>query len=649
MFLSLLITTLACGQSTRELLKSGNKYFHNKDYRSAIPFYEQVLARNPNHAKTLYRVGIAYVDFDKEKAGNYIALAKRLKPRIARDFEYWQGRLDLMNYKFDDAIGHFLLFDDRLRKNDIRKEEVAMLIAQSRFAKTQYHNPKDLFVRNLGAVVNSRYSDHSPVVGPDGSSLLYSSRSSQNAGGQEDPASAFADDIVNSRQNGPDDFDRPEPFPHLSSQYQDAVLQLYDNGSKALLHRNENNGDLFVSTRQQDGSWSKAEPLGGAVNSRDQEGGAFISPDGKQLYFVTNHYSEKRDKDIYVSLKDKDGNWGKPRNLGGIINSAADEESPFLASDGKTLYFSSRGHKNMGGFDVFVSRFDSVSNKWSQPENLGYPINSPGDDLHYRLSPDGDHAYLSSYRMGGYGDKDIYAVSFIRPVQVRGYVYNSHDSTALSGVEVVFSGQQLDKKAISYRDVTKPGTGAFSVELLSGRTYQVALNKDGQNLSTTALDIPVVTSGAMVINQGFYVPYEDLMLSQQFAFNRIHFDLDEYMLRPEAIEELDRMLVVLKENPQINLSIDGHCDSRHTDAYNMVLGEKRAKATFDYLVKNGISERRLVTISYGERRPLAPNDSPENMELNRRVEFSIIPRAGESAVSLGAPARELNLGALAEE
>jgi outer membrane protein OmpA-like peptidoglycan-associated protein len=265
---------------------------------------------------------------------------------------------------------------------------------------------------------------------------------------------------------------------------------------------------------------------------------------------------------------------------------------------------------------------------------MGYPINSPDDDAYYRLSPDGSYAYLSSYRMGGYGEKDIWTINFIRNVRIRGHVYNMRDSTVVPGVELVFSGQQADKKAISYRDVTKPDSGTYSVELLSGRTYQVAVTKDGNNIATEAFEVPVVTNDTTVIEKDFYVPFMDSVALKRFTFKKIYFDTDEHYLRPESVTELDNLLKVLKANPQINLSIDGHCDSRNSDEYNITLGDNRAKAAYDYLVKNGISDRRLMTVSYGERRPIAPNDSPENMQLNRRTEFNIVPRAGESTDNL---------------
>ncbi|PIQ22117.1 MAG: hypothetical protein COW65_05005, partial [Cytophagales bacterium CG18_big_fil_WC_8_21_14_2_50_42_9] len=343
----------------------------------------------------------------------------------------------------------------------------------------------------------------------------------------------------------------------------------------------------------------------------------------------TSHYSENGDKDIYVSLRDKNGNWGKPKSLGKVINSNEDDDSPYLTADGKTMYFTSRGHNSMGGYDVFETHIDSVTRRWTKPQNMGYPVNTPDDDAYYRLSPDGSYAYLSSYRMGGYGEKDIWTINYIRNVLVRGKVYNMRDKSIIPGVELVFSGQQADKKAISFRDVTKPIAGDYNVNLLSGRTYQVTVTKDGRNIATEALEVPVITNDTTVFEKDFYVPFTDSAGTTRFAFRKVYFDTDEYDLRPESIQELDNIIAILKANPTINISIDGHTDARATEQHNKELANNRAKAAYQYLLQNGIPDARMIVVSYGERRPVTSNNSPENMQLNRRTEFTIIPRAGE--------------------
>jgi outer membrane protein OmpA-like peptidoglycan-associated protein len=629
-FLLLLMTSSLIAQSKRELLKKGKKLFNNENYRSAIPVFEQVLAKDPDNAAALYRAGVSYIAFDKEKSRNYIYRAQRLKPRVSRDIEYWLGRIDHLNYKFDEAITHYRLYDHRLKKNDIRKKEMATLIQQSKNAKIQFNNPKDIVVKNLGPTVNTSFSEHSPVIASDDSYLLFTSRAEPATGGKENQPGVYYDDVFEARRSGAAAFTAPKPVVRVNSQYHDATIQLYDNDTKLLLYRDENNGDFFFSNREPGGEWSAPMPLDANINSRDYEGDAYITPDGKLLYFSTSHYSEEGDKDIYVSKRNSNGSWGKARNLGVIINTAADEDSPILSPDGKSLYFTSRGHNSMGGYDVFVSHFDSVGRRWRKPENMGYPVNTPDDDAYYRLSPDGSTAYLSSYRLGGYGEKDIWSINYLRNVQIRGHVYSMQDSTAVPGMELVFSGQQANKEALSYRDITKAGSGTYSVAVLSGRTYQVTVTKDGQNIASTAFEVPVTTNETTGIDKDFYVSFVDPNAGKLFTFKKIYFDSNASDLRPESVQELNKILEVLQANPQINLSIDGHSDSRNADEYNMMLGDNRAKAAYDYLVKNGISDRRLMTVSYGERRPIAPNDSPENMQLNRRTEFNLVPRAGGS-------------------
>jgi len=626
--LSALMAFSGLAQSSRQLLKSGNKFFDEEIYRSAIPFYEQVLAKDPDNAEALFRAGVSYISFDKEKASDYISRAQRLKPKVSSDVEYWLGRIDHLNYRFDEAIAHYRLYDAKLKNNDERKTELTRLIQQSKNAKTQFNNPKDIFVRNMGASINTSHSEHSPVIASDDNYLLFTSRADNVTGGKADQYGEYFEDVFETRRNGADAFEKPAPVPNINSKFHDAAIQLFDNDTKLLLYRDENNGDFYVSSRE-NGIWSAPKSIGSNINTVNYEGDAYITPDGKQLYYSTSHYSENGDKDIYVSLRDKNGNWGKPRSLGSVINSKDDDDSPYLTADGKTMYFTSRGHNSMGGYDVFVTHIDSVTRRWTKPQNMGYPVNTPDDDAYYRLSPDGSYAYLSSYRMGGYGEKDIWTINYIRNVLVRGKVYNMRDKSIVQGVELVFSGQQANKKAISYRDVTKPIAGDYGVTLLSGRTYQVSVTKDGRSIATESLEIPVITNDTTVFEKDFYVPFVDSTSAARFAFRKVYFDTDEYDLRPESIQELDNIISILKANPTINISIEGHTDARATEQHNLELSNNRAKAVYQYILQNGISDARMIMLGHGERRPAAPNVAPENMQLNRRTDINIIPRAGE--------------------
>jgi outer membrane protein OmpA-like peptidoglycan-associated protein/tetratricopeptide (TPR) repeat protein len=635
------IATPADAQSTRKDLKTGNKFFEQENYRAALPYYEKVLAKDPNNAKALFNAGISYMSFDKEKASDYIYKAQKLKPKVSKDVEYWLGRVDHLNYNFDEAVAHFQAYNATLKKNDQRKEELAQLIQHSKNAKVQFNTPKDIFVKNLGPTINSQFSEHSPVISSDDKLLIYTSRGESVTGASGAPSDKknksiaadgeYYEDVFEATRLDDDNWQKPRSLSGvLNGKGHDASIQLFDHDTKLLMYRNDNNGDIFVTEKATGGDWSAPKPLDGNINSKAYEGDAYIAPDGLKIIFATGKYSEDGTLDLYQSTRTSMGaDWGPAKSLGSSINTKYDDDSPYMSKDGKTLYFSSRGHNTMGGYDIFKSDFDSVSRRWGPAQNMGYPVNTPDDDSYYRLSPDGSYAYLSSYRIGGYGEKDIYTINYIKNANIIGKVFSSKDSTTVvPGVELVFSGQTADKSALSFRDVSKQD-GAYRVAVLSGRTYQVSVSKDGKNIETQEFAVPVSTNDSTTITKNFYIAYVDTT-SKGGQFKNIYFDTDKYKLRPESITELNNTSQILTANPGINISIEGHCDSRNTDEYNMVLGQNRANAAYNYLKKQGIAESRMTTVSYGERRPAAPNDSPENMQLNRRDEFKVVLKEGES-------------------
>ncbi|WBO85810.1 OmpA family protein [Hymenobacter yonginensis] len=641
----------ALAQSTRQQLKTANKLFDQENYRASIPYYEQVLAKEPNNALALFRAGISYMSFDKEKASDYIYKAQKLKPKVSKDVEYWLGRVDHLNYNFDEAITHYQAYNATLKPKDTRKAQLAQLIQHSKNAKVQFNSPKDIFVKNLGPTINTPYSEHSPVISQDDKILLFTSRSdnmsaqsvAQDAKNNKKDKNLATDgqyyeNIYEARRIDDENWEKPRSLSTvLNGKGHDASIQVFDNDTKLLMYRNDENGDIMYAEKS-GADWTEPKKLNDNINSKAFESDAYITPDGRTIYFSTGKYSEDGTLDIYYATRQQGGDWGTAKPVAGI-NTKYDDDSPYLSKDGRTLYFASRGHNTMGGYDIFKSEYDSVGNKWGRPENMGYPVNTPDDDTYYRLSPNGSYAYLSSYRIGGYGEKDIYTINYIKNAIIRGKVFSKRDSTTVvPGVELVFSGTQADKTALSYRDVTKPETGDYQVNVLSGRTYQVAASKDGQNVATEEFAVPVSTNDSTVIEKNFYVDYVDTSTVAGVAMKPIYFDTDKYKLRAESITELNNIAAILAANPGVNISIEGHCDSRNTDEYNMVLGQNRANAAYNYLKKQGVGETRMVTVSYGERRPAAGNDTPENMQLNRRVEFRTILKEGEAMPTMTPPA-----------
>ncbi len=640
--LATFVSVASFGQSVGKLMKQGNKKFDREEYREAIPFYEKVLAQEPNNALALFRAGVSYLTYDKEKSIDYVNRAVKMNPKVTDDVEYWLGRVAHINYNFDEAIAHYRAFERTLKKRDDRREELAVRINHARNAKEQFNNQKDVYLKNLGPNINTAYSEHSPVISSDDNYLLFTTRAEESAVSNKKQEGEYFEHIVESVRDENGEWSKPRPIQGLNSKGHDASIMLFDNDQKLLMYRQERNGDIYVAERQGEAgttgagsTWSTPKALDKNINTKAFQSDAYLTPDGQTLLFSTSEYSDNGDLDIYFSTREGD-KWSKPQSIGPSINTPFDDDSPYLSKDGNTLYFASRGHNTMGGYDIFKS--ERQGNTWGKAENMGYPVNSPDDDTYYRLSPDGTYAYLSSYRIGGYGEKDIWTINYISNVQIRGVVRSERDSSVVPGVEVVYSGTTADKKAISVRDVTKPDSGNYMVNVLSGRKYQITLNQNGKTVLTDEFDVPVATNDTTTFTRDFWLPYvmtadDSLALLGKNAFRNIYFDTDiprpnsdDAGLRPESITELNRVVKVMQQYPKMTLYIDGHTDSRNTDSYNQRLSERRANAAYKYLIDNGIAKNRLTKRAYGEKRPVAPNDSPENMQLNRRTEFNIKDR-----------------------
>lgn len=495
-------------QNSGKYVRDGSKYYENGNHRLAVTYFERAIAEEPNHAQALYLAGISYMSFDKEKSADYIYRAYEIDPNVDVDVLFWLGRAEHVNYNFDKAIEYFKNYQKSLPKREKYQYELAEVHMQhARNAKYEIQNPKNIFVRNLGPSVNTIYSEHSPAISADDNYLVFTSRSKGVTGGKESGDGEFFEDIFETTRAGATDWKAPRSVAgSLNSPGHEASIQLFDNDKKMLLYRAENYGDIYIAERQADGKWGTPKSISDKVNSKYYESDAFITPDGKTLFFSTNQFTKGGNLDIYKVEKQANGEWGNPVSLGNVINTPFDEDSPFLAGDG-ALYFSSRGHNTMGGYDIFKSTFDQVTQQWTKPVNMGVPINSPDDDTYYRLSHDGRYAYLSSYRIGGYGEKDIYTVTFQNAALVAGKVFSKYDSTALAGVEVRFVGVSQDKQPLVYQKSIVEASQPYQLNVLSGYIYQVEIIKDNKVIAKQEVRVPQEKGRDVKFTNNFYVDY----------------------------------------------------------------------------------------------------------------------------------------------
>jgi outer membrane protein OmpA-like peptidoglycan-associated protein len=378
------------------------------------------------------------------------------------------------------------------------------------------------------------------------------------------------------------------------------------------------------------GRWSQPEMLkikNFSKYDKGRQNGATMAHDGQTLLLYMSEEKGSYNNDLYVSFLEADGSWSEPKSLGKKINLPQyDEMTPYLAPDGVTLYFSSNHPGGLGDNDIWMAkRLDKTWQKWSDPVNLGSPINTPEWDAFFTLDAGGEYAYMTS-SLGGYGQSDIVRVKLLekeRPnpvVLVSGNVYNKKTSQPLSASLVY---ETLPDGMVAGNGISDPADGAFKIVLPYDKNYSIRATADkffaiSENLNLDSL----VKAGYKEIHKDLYlVPIE---IGQVVRLNNVFFDFDKWDLRPESYVELDRVVKLLKDNPAIEIEMSAHTDSRGSDEYNFKLSDNRARSVMEYILSKGIAANRITSQGYGETKPVATNDTDEGRQLNRRVEFKIV-------------------------
>jgi outer membrane protein OmpA-like peptidoglycan-associated protein len=626
LFISIIVSVNTFAQDAKVLKSKGDKLYKLEHYRKALPFFEQVIISDPKDADAIFKAGVCYLHkYSKEKALELILKAYGMDSSVNKYINYWLGRAYHQNYEFDKAIENYNLYKKRFPKSDERRSNVEKYMKQTLVAKKYIADPKDVLVINLGPVINTIYSEHSPVSSSNDSSLLFTSRRDNVTGGMEDLDGEYFEDIFKTNKASDGTWSKPASI-QLNTSGHDASVQLFENDSKLLLYKFTRGGDIYYTEKDGD-KWKDPQKFAD-INTPDFEADAFISKDGKTAFFVTNHYKKKGDLDIYYVTKTDKGDWGKPKELLGNINTIEDEDGPVLSPDGKTLYFSSRGHENMGGFDIFKSTLDSSTGFWSNPVNLGHPVNTPDDDVYYYMQSNGYKGYMSSYREGGYGEKDIYEIIPVKPVIVKGLVISENTGKPLENSQIIFLPLKKSLKKLNSSNIT---SGNYESSVQSNDSYQMTVIKDGDTLYKEELTIPLAYKEGTVIvknlrvrtKEPFTVVKEPEVIRPVLKVSNIYFDVSKYELKPEAKIELNRLVKIMKENPESKVEIEGYTDDTDKDEVNNILSKNRAITAHDYLILKGIEASRLSYKAYGESVPLVSNETEEGRKMNRRVEFKI--------------------------
>lgn len=625
-------------------------------YRSALPYYLKAQAFNPNNALLNFRIGLCYLSsFERGKAYEYIMKANQLDPAIDIKIRFYVGYVHHLKSDWDKALAEYEAYKGTLNPGK-QPDEIKLVdrrIFECRNGKELSKSPVRVFIDNVGAEVNSSYNDYSPVITADESIMMFTSRRPGGVGGDkiDEALNEPFEDIWYCNKAGKKWTSAKNLGLPVNTDLHDAVICLSPDGQKLVTYNgSKSGGDLFISELV-GATWTKPDNLGKAVNTSGHEASASFSYDSKILYFVSDRKEGFGGHDIYYSVINEKGKFEKAVNIGNVINTEYDEDGVFMMPDGKTMYFSSRGHGGIGGYDVFKTTLEN--GQWTKPVNLGIPINTPDNDVFFVLSANGRHAYYGSASMKGYGGQDIYRITILGPekqpmlntedqllamaanpisnLKTEGAVEAKGPKMALlKGVITDAKTGQVLEAAIDLIDNEKnlvlatfksnSSTGRYLVTLPAGKNYGIAVRKDGYLFHSENFIVDINADYIEIVKD---VALKKVEVGSVIVLRNIFFDFDKATIRPESANELDRLIKLLNENPTIKIELGSHTDSKGSDDYNMKLSDSRSQSVVSYLISKGIASDRLTSKGYGETKPIDTNDTDEGRQNNRRTEFKI--------------------------
>jgi outer membrane protein OmpA-like peptidoglycan-associated protein/tetratricopeptide (TPR) repeat protein len=623
------------------LTNGGNTY--KAGYSKALPLFLELYKIDPSNMNLAFKIGVCYQSSKKEsaKAIPYFSKAttsvtdnyngSSFKEKNAPFVSYkFMGDAYHLNYEFDKAIEAYNKIIFVIQDNNKNKEAIAETkhkIEICKNGKILVANPTHIKIQNLGNEINSSFADYSPVISADQKTIFFTSRRPETTGGQKDEEGNNMEDIYMSAKTEKGWSKALNIGTDINTEWHEATVGISPDGQTILIYKDDN-GDGNIYTTSLDGDrWSKPVKLNDNINSKYWEPSAFISADGRTLYFTSDRPGGFGGRDLYSSHRDFDGDWEKAVNMGANINTPFDEDAPFIHPDGVTLSFSSNGHNTMGGFDIFTS-LSSDEGNWSEPVNVGYPINTTDDDIYYVVSPDNRKAYFSSFREGGIGEKDNYSGTFLdrkeTPLTLVKGTVNDESGKAAKKVTITVTDNETGQVKGRYSSNSK--TGEFLFILTPGKNYNITYQSEGHLFYSENIEIPKKSNYYEIKKE---VNLNPIVVGSKIILNNIFFDFDKATLRPLSNVELNNLVLLLKSNPNLQVEISGHTDSKGDDAYNQKLSEERAQAVVDNLIKAGISADKMKAKGYGKTRPVSNNkkangaDNPLGRQLNRRVEFTI--------------------------
>jgi len=462
-------------------LNEGNQYIRDAEYQMALPYFLSADSINPNNADLNAKIGVCYLNsYCKARCLQYFRKAYSINNRISKRIHFFLARGYHLNCQWDSAITEYQLALKKASKKEKRAENFERDIEECNNGKDLASHPVKTKIENLGASINSPYKDFRPYVVADESRLIFTSQRPDSNGVEQDPSTGEYIQAIYSSSYKDDKWTNAQLMSPATVNGPDNNQSAYvtPDGKSIFVYRDLNGGDIYL-TNYAEQAWQECLALSDTINTPFRETSVCLSPNGKTIFFVSSRPGGKGGQDIYVAHKVSAGSWSKPVNLGDtLINTPYDEDGVFMNPDGKTLYFSSKGHNSMGGYDIFVTQYDSVTDQCTPPKNLGFPINTPDDDVYFSTSDHGRFGYYGSFRdsinnIGGYDIYRVYMDAFMpKELVLKGMVVDSVSGKTLNTTATI-----TDKTSNTTSTMKlDSNTGKYYIVLPAGHQYEVKIS-----------------------------------------------------------------------------------------------------------------------------------------------------------------------------
>jgi len=605
--------------------KAGLTAFDYIDYLNAERYFDQAIEADDKFFEAYMMMGDLLLKQRRysEAAGNY-KHAVSIDSAFYMPVFYNMATAEMMSGDYANALVHFNVYLSQAKINEKNRILAARNVKNCEFAIEAVKNPVPFSPETAGEGINTAHDEYWPSITADGQTLMFTR---QIRPGENVLRKGISqEDFYISYLSGKVWQEAVNAGSPLNTSQNEGAQSLSSDGSYMFFTACDRPGglgscDIFFSALG-NGRWSIPVNLGSPVNTSNWESQPSINADGRMLFFSSNRPGGIGGKDLYYSVYKSNGKWSLPRNMGNIVNTPWDEMSPFIHFDGKTLYFSSDGRPGMGGLDIYFTRMLEDST-WTEPKNLGYPINTFNDEMGLIIESGGQKAYFSSKRDEA-GGKNIYSFRLYDAVQPDPVAYlkgKVSDKTTGQMLRAEYELVNLSNGKQVFKSQTD-GNGNFLVCLPAGNNYGLNISKDGYLFYSENF----MLEGQHSAMEPFL---KNIMLSpfrvgEKMLLANVFFEVDSWQLKQESVAELNRLSGLLKDNEKLKVEIGGYTDATGSDEHNLSLSERRALSVVDFLVGSGIRNDRLTYKGYGNASPVGDNVTPEGRKLNRRTEVQII-------------------------